>query len=480
MRYYSNEVGLEVPRDSDALAKLEFNLKLYGFEVGLKEIQTLLNSPKEIINLTEKITSYDKPDTLVKVLKVFINERETLKLIVCSNGAYAFVNKMAKPVSLGFFIIPWDNDSFCIFDKIRDGVYLVVTDLWSRGQKIAFLTDAMNKEDLATWKELFNKWDTKRSANADIQEVSCLSRTDILGEVTTTMLKGEMARLDKTLEDYKVLEKHEKELRDTALSTVIATPTKITFPALDEHTYSIEVEKDIQWDMKVFENFIYRHRYYWNRYDKESLKSTTLFYKIMEVIQKLKVDWVKLSVDKRPAVKLSFKRIENKKNQTMLLSYIEDKRVANDDVNTTLMNYFYSNKKLDVKEKADTPKEDLESLKKLKEQRDSEVVNHGIRGYLEDLEGDCPINIGFEKDGSRWNLTIGELKIHLKGGLATIKSLERVLRGSTQSYVTKHSTEEMFNRLSKVLTKEEAMDVIKTAKELGKLCKAIGGKKEDT
>jgi len=85
--------------------------------------------------------------------------------------------------------------------------------------------------------------------------------------------------------------------------------------------------------------------------------------------------------------------------------------------------------------------------------------------------------MGFEKEGSKWMLVMGELRIHLKGGLGTIKSLETVLKGTSNGYEGRQNPEELFARLCKILPEEDALNIIKTAKEMGKLAQALNGGK---
>ena len=487
-RYYDSEAEMQQLQDDETRRKLQLDLKLYDFVLTIPELEKLLTVTEndiDIESLGGRRTSYSRRNSgdikVVRVRKVISNARTTLRLCILANGKFLLFNRKTKPQDFGYFVTDYDLKNCNLFEDIKENMYIVIVRDWNDKWKLGCLTDAFTPEEASRWIALYKEYTNLRQDKSEYREVDALRKSSLTGEITYGRLENEMAILKATLEEVKRLDAQELVTKNAALKTVVKTPTKLEFTALDKHKYSIEVPTKRAWDMDTqWTQFIYKHRYGWSTYDQEAATKNTYFDNIMQLLMTFRDEWIKLSIDGRPQVRLSFKETQLKRGGTMQLTYIDDKRVANDTLFIALKQYFYENKALEATAvPEDVSEEERQKLKSIREQRDTMVVTHGIHGYLQDLEGECPIDIAFEKDGVKWNLTIGELKIHLKGGIETIKSIERVLKGTAQGYDSRHSTEEMYNRLCKVLTSEEAMEIIKTAKEMGKLVQSIQGKKDE-
>jgi hypothetical protein len=480
-RYYTDDVEMQELQDDEVRRKMELDLKMYDFSLTLAELEKLLIVTEEDIDVKTEARRYSGRSSgdliLSRITKIVSNARETLKLCILSNGKFLLFNKKAKPQEFGYFSVPYDMKSCDIWDTVKETMYILLEKNWNSKFMLAALSDSFTRDQAVKWVKLYQDFNRLRQENSEFREVDNIKRSEHTGTLTYGRLENELGIVKATLEEVKVLDAGEEVKKTKVLKTVTITPRKLAFKGLDDHTYCIEVPTDKTWDMASWTDLVYKHRYRWSTYEEENTKASTLFGTVMDLIGNFPEEWTRLSIDGKPSVKIAFKHALLKRGGQMLLSYIDDKRVANESMMTALRGYYYEDKTLITKElPADIDEAQRQSLKRIKETRDELVVAQGIHGYLNDLEGECPIDIAFEKDGVKWNLTIGELKIHLKGGIETIKSIERVLKGTAQGHDARHSTNEMYERLSKVLTQEEAMEIIKTAKTMGKLVQNLNAK----
>ena len=464
--------------DETEKGKLALSLKLYDFSVSLEEILSLLGEREAqnvIISQENLSRRYSNRDSisLLQVRKIFENKRETLRLVIFTDGHYTFLAKKSQFVQMSEFCS--ETDQFEIYN-IQEGQWVCVfKSYWHNSYCIGCFTDAFTREKAEEWADLFLKIEDIRK-NSTAHEIGNHPRIRSSGEVTIEMLSEDLKNLQEILKEVAKLEEEEEKKKEEALSKCTSITedstgkTTTVIQALDDHVYTIESPIHL-WNSKDLECFVYQHRYNWDQRTEKNIKENTFFSEIFRMVQELKdQEWIHLRVDQRPSVTISFKTVHSERRNDSLACYLDSKRVAFDDLYQSLKIYFMDGQPLVSPETEKTPDEKIRQERK---ERDLAIVSHGIQGFITDLEGETPINIGFEKKENGWDLVIGEKRIRLKGGLETIKSLERVLSGKALAYDSRHSTEELFRRLSSVLGEKEAIEIITTAKELGKLLKAL-------
>jgi hypothetical protein len=367
----------------------------------------------------------------------------------------------------------WDRKWNRVWDELQEGIYAVFAEHWTN-YELACLTDCKTEAEAKKWVKLYAECLRLKDKYANYEEsrsIDNLNKNTIT--ITLADLEEHRKEIDKVIKQIEKLEADELVKKQEALQKKITIAgNKIIIQALDDHVYEIEANET--WKREDFVDFVYRHRYNWKPHDQSDVKLNTLFPSLIEKLR----PWIslfKLSVDGKDPVKIETKIVKNRRGQPTAMTYLDDKRVAFEDMYQALWNYFIKGSPLvHPAEEKEEEKKDKEELLNIKKQREQKLTAEGISGYITDLEGETPITLGFEKVKNNWYLVIGEKKILLKGGIETIHSLERVLKGTAQGYNARHSTEEFYNRLSRVLSPEEALEIITEAKQLGKLCKAIG------
>jgi len=475
---YGNEVGLEQLQNDETRNKLKLDLKLYGFDLTLETMEKLLTVDEQPVVFSNNLTGYSSEEVqLIACKKIFCNHRGTLNLVIWRNGKFSIFNREAKPASMPKINVSYSYKGNEIWDDLKEGMYVAFSHIyWNSENKIGALTDCTTRAEAERWVALYSTCLKKIEDHNSFEEIRICSSLEGKGILTTQELIDWEAQIDKTIIEIQKLENQEVVDKANALKTRITiSGATMTIKGLDDHTYSIQVPKGIPWSAEDWSNFVYRHRYFWKHFDQQAVKDQTLFNEVIQKLVTTPLDWFKLSVDSKKAVKITIKNIKNKNGQDVTIAYLNDKRVAYDEMISAVHKYFMEGQTL--QNPAEQP-EDLDEAEKQKalevrKQRDNTIITSGITGYINDLEGETPITIGFEKIGVNWHLTIGEKKILLRGGIETIKSLERVLKGTAQGYQARHSTEELYQRLTKVLDSETAIEIITEAKTMGKLLKAL-------
>lgn len=468
------------PQNTEELSKLKLSLKLYGFQEDLQEIQKFLKDEKNTLQLpTTGTTTYSEEKAyLVEVKKIITNARGTLKIACFSNGKFCVIPQSTVAASLKEISSPW-NEVSSIFNDIMEGLWVVISEAyWRHGEGIATVTDAKTRDEALQWQTNYQTVLKLREQFHPYTEMNGVQGIQNHGLITIELVQAKVDECKATAKEIERLESEEHELKRKALQerikiTETSTKKKLEIKALDDHTYNIEIPKTVPTTKEDWTPYVYLHRYHWTPYEQKSIKENSFFFDIFKRLTFWNNTNIKFSIDSSTPVVVFFKGIKAEGRRDSQASYLEGKRIAGDDLTQTLFNYFIKGTPIVFKEEDGTVKTARKNLRSIKEKT---LIETGIQGYITDLEGEIPVNIGFEKEGMKWFLVIGEKKIYLEGGSSTIESLERVLKGTSLRYQSKHSTEELFKRLSKVLGEETAIEIIQEVKEMGKLLKAIGGK----
>ena len=472
------EVLLLELKNDETRNKMALNLKLYGFDLTMEDLEKLLTLDENSLTFDNGRSGYSNENVqMVSVKKIFMNKRGTLKLVIWRNGKFSCFNRDAKPTSMSMLSIPYDYNATEVWDDLKEGMYVAFAHgNWEHEVRLGKLTDCKSRTQAEKWMTLYTDCLKKKYDFSNYEEMQNCKSLKSEGMLTIKELEDHKLLMESTIAQIQKAENQEATDKDTALKTKIAiSGSKICIKALDDHTYLIIAPSGHQWKKEDWTEFIYRHRYSWKPHDQQYLKEQTLYDDVMKKLVVTPLEWFKLSVDGKPTVKISIKKITNKRNQEVQLTYLNDRKVAYDDMYQAVYKYFMQGQNLDnpAEQPENLDEAEKQKILEVRKLRDEGIITSGITGYITDLEGETPITIGFEKIGVSWHLVIGEKKIQLKGGVETIKSLERVLKGTAQGYKARHSTAEFFERLCKVLNPEDAIEVIEAAKEFGKLTKAL-------
>jgi len=469
-----NKLKIEQIYSDDQRKALKLILKLYDFSLSVEQLEAMLVKEQEVDELTKSMA-------FIQVRKLISNNRGTLKIVIWKHGAYTILGKQSTLGGGRHFSMAWDTKADEVFDRIQENSWVCVTTGYSGTLEIECLLGTTSAIEKDKWKACLTDIEQIDHNSDGYREIGAIMRIESKGLVSQTILEAKLKQYQDTLAKVQILEAQEEVRKKQALATIsVATKndkTTVSFKGLDDHRYSIETPIH-KWNLDTLEDFVYRHRYRWGTYEESHVKAATLFHDIMRIVETLQESWIKLSIDGKAPAEIAYKKTLG--SNPVLITYLNNKRVAHSDLNITLNNYFYKGMPLvQPPEAPEVTEAQISTLASRRLERESELTTGGIRGYITDLEGECPINIGFEKKGSRWNLIIGSKNIYLKGGVGMIKSLERVLKGSAQGYDSRHSTEELYARLCKVLPEQDALDIITEAKEMGKLLKALETKKKE-
>jgi len=448
-------------------------LKIYGFPLNLERLKELIKKNKkkeDVISLNIK-NYYASRSFLLRVEKIVVNERDSLKLLILSNGYLGLLNKSATTSDPPYFSRPYNKQETPIFEHIKEKEWLLFTKRWGSLDLVA-LTGITKEKEIQEWISLYSEIDRIFRRNQNVQEIQKKSGKEYELIIGLKELKDFLKELRDTLEEVKRLEEEEKRKRKEALTKkmkIIKTKERniLKLEALDDHTYCIGFPSSYKIDKEKFLPFVYRHRYQLGSYWLNAIKQSSFFEDIFSLLllEKEEGDYT-LKVDNSNEVNISFKEV-NSSAGTYLTLYINNKRIAMDEGKKALYDYFFSNKALDIKTK--NKKRDTKKIKTKAEI----LIEKGLHGRLEDLEGEYPVDIGLEKKGSKWYLVLGDNKIYLKGGMSSIEYLARVLEGRSLTWNSRFSTTEFYRRLSQAIGEETALEVINLTKKMGKLLKAL-------
>ncbi|MEM2382947.1 MAG: hypothetical protein QW521_02095 [Desulfurococcaceae archaeon] len=442
---------------------LALQLKLYGFDIGIAELEQLLSKTSGFAISPVSTNAIEKLQ-VHKCERIIVNSRGTLKLVIWSNGTYSLINKEANVEDFSRWSTPWGHKSKVIWEQLQEGSYVLFTDhSWFAGKRVSALLNVKDEKEAAELLTIYKRCLDKLAKYSGFREITNVAYKNYDGTVSLEDMRKWEEEIDKTIKKIEELEREERKKKLEAFATRLKREgQKTTINALDDHVYVIEGPT---LEDEEVEKLIYRHRYEWTPTEQAEVKKNTLFYLVLDIC--MKKGEFKLGMDNKTPVSVQVKTIRTRDGKETRLVYLDGKRISYDDLFAALDNYFLKGEPLTI------PEDNGQT--QVRKVREEELITKGISGYIHDLEGETPVNMAFEKEGNNWYLIVGEKKMLLKGGTSTIKSLEAILSGKAHHRMDRHSTEEFYRRLCKVFTEEEALEIITTIKQLGKLVKAIGG-----
>jgi len=457
---------------------LKLLLKLYGFQSKEEELRSLPRG-QEVVSL-EKVSRWTREVlVLSKIVKTEVNSRNTLKLALFDNGVLGLIPHKLTGKCIELLTIPWASNPPPLWDKLSEGTYaLLRKDYWDRWSLVA-TTDITKREDAQEFFNIYKR--ILEIQREDFRELDRVKNLSYDGHVRLEDLKRHLRKNEEELKRCYELEWKEREKKVKALKNIEIIEekkgrekvVKIGVKALDDHTYKLEVtnpQKEIS--KETFEDLVYRHRYFLQSYPLKEIKKNSLWLDFFERVEALLGETsspILIQVDEKESVSLEVRKVRTR-TTSYYLYYLNGVKISRDTLPKTLHEYFIKGKELSLPK---PKKGKRKSRKDLLTAKERELIENGISGKLSDLEGEIPINFGIEKEGSKWYLTIGEERIHIKGGLATIESIKNVIEGKANRYNARYSPEELYHRLSKIVDEETALKIITSAKEIGIMLRAI-------
>lgn len=455
--------------------RLKLCLKLYSFKESFEEIEKLVRKKKTLPKTFDTKGYYNRKATFRKILKLLTNTRETIKIPIFEDGSWMILTKDSTVVDIHMLDVSYSTKQR-VFQDVKEGYYLITSKSYYSSDRLVCLTDCQKPEETQEWLMLYENivalYEKYRYAN-EFQSRSILYHD---GTVTREMLKKKLKEFQKLAKEVEEAEKEEKrKLKEAFQNKIKITQTEKTtqvwIDALDNHTYEVEISPPVKLKKERFKNYIYLHRY--QQSNLKYLQKSTFWSSFWGFLSELTNKTLKVKVDNAQPVDILFQEQVNKLGLRSITTYCNKKRVSRYDLNQSLFEYFYSKQPLVIKPPNFLTTVPEDHTKELRLKKERELLEKGLTGRLFDLEGEIPVKLLFKKNGKKWYLTIGEYEYHLKGGKATIKKLESVLKGTAQTYRARYSTEELYTRLSEILGEEDALQILEAIKEYGKLLQAL-------
>lgn len=447
---------------------LEDSLELYGFKATMEDLDRELG--KADLVTTESSGKY----LMTRVTKVFLSASGALKIFILDNGTFGMSNSFSRPDYHNVLNMSYKSskEAYELSEHIEEGKWMLVSaaDYSDRQNQVICATDTSDVASARQWLKLLDEIGERRDSH--FQEVNEVPKIGNDGYVATSILQAQLVLLEEARLQAVSNEIEEEIKKATALHSIKVkrnkrNETTFSFTGLDDHFYSLTLTntKLIREDLL---GYVWIHRYNLSSYTRKNIKRDMWTSNLLDLLCSQDVSSFKMTMDKRSVLIRSKTIISN--GNKMRIWYLQSKRVAYSDLRSSVYDYLLHGKPLafiEEKEKDET------QLRDMKKERDRILTENGIKGTLEDLEGEYNVQLGFEKEGQNWNLVIGEKKIKLKGGRETVKKLENVLLGKTQRWNTGHSVQEFYRRLLTILDKETALEIVSEIRSMGKLLNAL-------
>lgn len=457
-------------KESNLEKVLEDSLELYGFKVTMEELHREITSASTDLPTTISSGKY----YMVRIRKVYLSASGALKIFILDNGTFGMSNNLSRPEYHNVINMNYKNgrDAYELNEHIEEGRWLLATSAGysDREYETVCVTDTTDLVSAGLWLKLLDEIKDKRDSH--FQEINEVPKIVSEGYVTTSVLQAhlvllEEARLLAIENEIKEQIKKETALNSIQMKTNKRNETTLSFTGLDNHFYSL-VLTNTKLTKEDLLGYVWIHRYNLSSYTLTGIKRDTWASSIIDLLCQQDVPSFKVTMDNRSVLVRSKTIVSN--GNKMRIWYLQSKRVAYSDMRITIHDYLLLGKPLSFPEEKENNEVQLRDLRR---ERDKILTENGIKGTLEDLEGEYTVQLGFEKGGQNWNLVIGEKRIRLKGGRETVKKLENVLTGKTQSWDTKHSVQEFYRRLQTILDKETALEIVSEIRSMGKLLNAL-------
>jgi hypothetical protein len=472
---------MEVYRWNSELGRsIKPELRLYAFAETIEEIEKMIPAFKDVELDLKKHDMYDDTLGLDRIVKIVENHRNSIKILIFASGTIGLMNHQTIPEAADLVYFPrYDKVDHILYDSVYEGEYVIQKkDRNYPKWKLALLLDTKDSQDAIKWCKLYEEADKLHDDNRNYQEMNQLDHPRTVGIFTLKQVAEFHQKVVDKVAEIVQLEQQEATNKAQALMQITVSNTqsasKALISALDGHIYTLTINEPMGWSLGDFINFVYVHRY--NSHWISGFKTETMWDKWWQFFVTNSEKEITFGVDQVVPVKVKFSQIKDKRGVITRRFYLNGKIEASEDLHKVLKEYFYLGKPLII----NTPPTLAQQANtaQVRSVRDEELITEGIKGTIDDLEGECPVELAFEKEGSKWYLVIGQHKVWIQGGLGVIHSLKTVLAGTAGSYRCRHSTQEFYARLAKVLGEDKALEILATAKEMGKMLQALKPKEE--
>lgn len=409
----------------------DFNLycKIAGFNLSLEEIKDIIKQSKyeppiEAINRSDNYP-------IKKVLKIYSNQRNTMKYVILNDGVHGFISK--KAVDRNW--VAQGNNVRYTTELIAEGKYVVTVQRYDNRQEILKVLDWNRQETEEAVKlinEAYNKlnhpiyptYNIKNPSNLEIESLK-----DWVNRIEKYINKCE----EETLEKKRRRDEQYKSITNNGTLYQIPIGNKTlevntNYPLFKETLIDIFESTNTPMN-RIIESLV-------SKYQNFSIKYTG----------KSKVNVTVEIVKKNNGTESRIYRINNVITKATEVAY-------------QIIYYFNGTEKSPTKLKE--RKIDIQKVKTYDQE--------GIKGVIKDIEGRTPIYLAFTKEKGKWYLNCMNKMSPLPGGMQTIDKIRNILHGRTQNYSDKNSTIALLKVLQEFLTSSYALEVINEAKTSGRM-----------
>lgn len=410
----------------------DFNLycKITGFNLSLKEIKDIIKQSKYEPPIVGKNRSDNYP--IKKVLKIYSNQRNTMKYVILNDGVHGFISKKAIDRN---WVAQGNNNVRYITELIAEGKYVVTEQRYDKRKEILKVLDWNRQETEEAVKLISEAYDKLNHPIYPTYGIKNPSNLEI------ESLKDWVNRIEKYINKCEEEALEKKRRRDEQYKSITNNGTLYQIPIGNK---TLEVNINYPYFKETLIDIFERTNTPMNRII-ESLVSKHQNFSI-KYTGKSKVNVTVEIVKKNNGTESRIYRINN-----VITKATE---VANQ-----IIYYFNGTEQSPIKLKE----------RKIDMQKVKTYDQEGIKGVITDIEGKTPIYLAFTKEKGKWYLNCMNKMSPLPGGMQTIDKIRNILHGRTQNYYDKNSTIALLKVLQEFLTSSYALEVINEAKTSGRM-----------
>ena len=409
----------------------DFNLfcKITGFNLSIEEIKDIIKQSKcePPINVSNRCDNYP----IKKVLKIYSNQRNTMKYVILNDGVHGFISK--KAIDRNW--VAQGNDVSYITQLIAEGKYVVTSERYDSRKEILKVLD-WNRQETEEAVKLINEaynelnhpiyptFNIKNPPNLEIESLK-----DWVNRIKKYINKCDEEALEKKRrrdEQYKSI-KHNGTLYQIPIGNK-TLEVNINYPSFKETLIDIFENTNTPMN-RIIESLVSKYRNFSVKYTGKSKVNVTI-----EIIKK------------NNGTESRIYRINNVITKAT-------------EVADQIINFFNGTEQSPIKLKE----------RKINMQKVKTYDQEGIKGVIKDIEGRTPIYLAFTKEKGKWYLNCMNKMSPLPGGMQTIDKIRNILHGRTQNFSDKNSTIALLKVLQEFLTSSYALEVINEAKTSGRM-----------
>lgn len=418
----------------ERIEKLKLELKMYHFPLTLREVKRKWESDSD--GSIKPRSAYNLE--LNRILDMIKNPRGTLLLLILSGESYVILQGGESLVRENG--IHAQGSMGKLISLLRKGRWIVRKTGWYPSLS---LTDCKSFKDAQEWARTLteinefskNNYYYSTGSYKYNETITMIGLKRLLKQMKTSVTKKQKERVQRnSAEELAIKGIKVEELEDH---------TVVKFTDLTKHRWRLEFHPKKTIVPRQFSSLVYSHKTC-----NESQQLETLW-SILEDYPNYRVT---VNLDLQKEVEVEFTQRSGVPRKTLL----NGKRVKTSNGIKILKAYFFGDGKLRLKWN----------------EEEERLLKDGLAGTIRDKEGATSFILALEKKGSQWFLCSGRMRVHVKGGMGMIQSLETVLRGTSTKG---NGGIEFLKRLSEIVGMDRAVKLLDSGKETGKILGSLKG-----